>query len=338
MKFCPQCNSEYKDSIYFCLKDGAILKYLYETPGSEFSKSETKRSIPKPSGNTLTSFSEDTFLHITAETVISGFTKESKNQEETETVSDNSVSKFSKQTIFLISSIALFSGLIVIGGFFFGFKYINSKNDLLLPNNQQGEFSNTTSLSNSENNNSSNPNNIGNSSFGEVGNINGLENTANSSPTINQTQISDNNPPNQKTSPAGGKEKKQSPTPVSIEIPEEPTRTPVVIITPTPNWKPPTPKPMPTTVSGGVVNGKAIKLVTPPYPEIARRFGAFGSVHVEVLIDENGNVISAKATSGHNLLKSPAENAARASKFSPTYLSGVRVKVSGMIIYNFRPN
>jgi outer membrane biosynthesis protein TonB len=54
-----------------------------------------------------------------------------------------------------------------------------------------------------------------------------------------------------------------------------------------------------------------------------------------VLIDENGNVVAAHATSGHPLLAAAAVNAARSSKFTPTKLSGQPVKVNGVIIYNF---
>jgi protein TonB len=84
-----------------------------------------------------------------------------------------------------------------------------------------------------------------------------------------------------------------------------------------------------------VLNGKAIRLVTPPYPAIARSAHASGAVQVQVLIDENGNVISASAVSGHPLLRAAAQAAAMSSKFSPTKLSGQPVKVNGVIIYNF---
>ncbi len=99
---------------------------------------------------------------------------------------------------------------------------------------------------------------------------------------------------------------------------------------------PPPPKPTPhAPISGGVLNGKAVHLVTPPYPAIARSAHASGAVNVQVLIDENGNVISAHATSGHPLLQPAARAAALASKFTPTKLSGQPVKVNGVIIYNF---
>ncbi len=110
----------------------------------------------------------------------------------------------------------------------------------------------------------------------------------------------------------------------------------IQIKTPTPTPKP-TEKPVPKTISGGVVNGKAVNLVKPPYPAAARAVQASGAVNVQVTIDERGNVISASAVSGHPLLRASAVQAARASKFSPTQLSGQPVKVTGVIVYNFVP-
>jgi TonB family protein len=90
-------------------------------------------------------------------------------------------------------------------------------------------------------------------------------------------------------------------------------------------------------ISGGVVNGKATNLVRPVYPPQAKAVNAGGAVNVEVIIDEQGNVISATAVSGHPLLRAAAVDAARQSKFNPTILSGQPVKVSGVIVYNFVP-
>ncbi|MGH9821491.1 MAG: TonB family protein, partial [Pyrinomonadaceae bacterium] len=56
---------------------------------------------------------------------------------------------------------------------------------------------------------------------------------------------------------------------------------------------------------------------------------------VQVLVDENGDVISATAASGHPLLRAAAESAARDAKFSPTLISGQPVKISGVITYVF---
>lgn len=94
---------------------------------------------------------------------------------------------------------------------------------------------------------------------------------------------------------------------------------------------------LPTVGGGGVLNGKATSLPKPVYPAAAKALHAGGSVSVQVLIDENGKVISASAISGHPLLRASAVSAAQGATFSPTLLSGQPVKVSGVIVYNFVP-
>jgi protein TonB len=90
-------------------------------------------------------------------------------------------------------------------------------------------------------------------------------------------------------------------------------------------------------ISGGVLNGKAVSKPEPEYPEIAKAAGARGTVTVQIVLDEDGNVVSASAISGHPLLQQAAVAAARQAKFSPTRLSGQPVRVSGVITYNFVP-
>jgi protein TonB len=89
-------------------------------------------------------------------------------------------------------------------------------------------------------------------------------------------------------------------------------------------------------VSAGVLSGKAIARPQPPYPQMARAAGIEGAVVVEVTVSESGSVISARAVSGHPLLRDAAVQAARGWRFSPTQLSGVPVKVIGTITFNFR--
>ena len=60
------------------------------------------------------------------------------------------------------------------------------------------------------------------------------------------------------------------------------------------------------TISGGVLNGKAISLPKPAYPQMAKQVKASGTVVVQVLVDEKGNVVTAQAISGHPLLQAPA--------------------------------
>ena len=92
---------------------------------------------------------------------------------------------------------------------------------------------------------------------------------------------------------------------------------------------------IPASINGGVLNGKAISLPKPEYPEAARAVKAEGTVVVQITIDENGDIFSAEATSGHPLLRAAAVEAAKAAKFAPTRLNGEPVKVSGVLTYNF---
>ena len=109
----------------------------------------------------------------------------------------------------------------------------------------------------------------------------------------------------------------------------------------------------PKMIKQGVVNGKATSLPKPEYPDALRDAGVDGVVAVTVTIDEFGAVIQAeadlvdqrvrKAEDGTILepsvvdpqLRASAETAARGAKFAPTILSGVPVRVTGQIVYNF---
>ena len=116
-----------------------------------------------------------------------------------------------------------------------------------------------------------------------------------------------------------------------------PVETPPVVVAPpvVPEPQPVKEPPAVKIVSGGVVNGNATSLPKPIYSVAARAVNAQGTVDVQVLIDESGRVVSAKAVSGHPLLRLAAENAARSARFTPTTLSKVPVKVTGVIVYNF---
>ncbi|MBA3633283.1 MAG: TonB family protein [Acidobacteria bacterium] len=117
------------------------------------------------------------------------------------------------------------------------------------------------------------------------------------------------------------------------EIYATPASTPYKLPTP---YQTPTPNnPSSGKTMSGVLNGKATNLPKPPYPAVAKTVRATGAVTVQVTVDENGNVVSANAVSGHPLLRASAEQAARQAKFSPTLLSGKPVKVTGVIVYNF---
>jgi TonB family protein len=87
--------------------------------------------------------------------------------------------------------------------------------------------------------------------------------------------------------------------------------------------------------SGGVLASESVERVNPDYPPLAKAARVSGAVVVEVMIDEEGNVTSARAVSGHPLLRDSAVTAARGWRFKPTLLSGQPVKVVGTITFNY---
>jgi periplasmic protein TonB len=103
--------------------------------------------------------------------------------------------------------------------------------------------------------------------------------------------------------------------------------------------KPPTPlveKP-PTTqrVTSVVLSSKAVALPQPPYPMMAKQMRIQGLVSVQILVDEQGKVISAQVVSGNPALSTAARDAALRARFTPTTLNGQPVKIQGVINYNF---
>ena len=89
------------------------------------------------------------------------------------------------------------------------------------------------------------------------------------------------------------------------------------------------------TPTGEVINGKAISLPKPQYPTLAIAYKITGRAIVRVLIDERGDIVSAKMFCGDSVFKESVERAARNAKFGVTLLSNQPVKVSGIITYNF---
>lgn len=99
-----------------------------------------------------------------------------------------------------------------------------------------------------------------------------------------------------------------------------------------------TTKKLTKTISFGVINDRAIDLIKPNYPENFVELSVYGQVRVNVLIDENGFVVSAKAHSGNSLFYGESVKAALKSKFEPLTLSGKPVRIMGVINYIFLPN
>jgi TonB family protein len=79
------------------------------------------------------------------------------------------------------------------------------------------------------------------------------------------------------------------------------------------------------------------KKVLPSYPTAARTARISGRVVVMVEVDENGKVVSAKATEGPGILRQSAENAAKQWEFNPAKRNGVAVRASQRLEFNFQP-
>ncbi|MFL6281759.1 MAG: VWA domain-containing protein [Pyrinomonadaceae bacterium] len=142
-----------------------------------------------------------------------------------------------------------------------------------------------------------------------------------------------------------------TPTPEPPPAAPAPTPTPEVAATRPAARATPTPAPSPSEVSrpapvderarqkgpisGGVLNSKAVSLPRPNYPSAAKSVGAQGRVVIELMIDETGKVVKARAISGHPLLQKAAVAAALQARFSPTMLSGEPVSIIGTISYTF---
>lgn len=75
--------------------------------------------------------------------------------------------------------------------------------------------------------------------------------------------------------------------------------------------------------------------ILPTIPTLARSSQTQGSVNVVVVIDEQGNVISAKAIDGPVVLRQAAENAARQWKFRPATRNGIAIQTTQTIRFDF---
>lgn len=364
MKFCPKCNAQYDYDMSFCLEDGtplqiqapnigentvAIPQNLSVQPTTEAENNSEKtlvlpqNSLPQTniqSGN----ISEETVAFPKTEepkpTIASTESrnnqpgnwnnKQTNPQQQPQSLPNQSFltspeyeSEPRKSKTGLLIGLAA-AALVLIGtavGAVFYFQNQPSK-DFAAANSLNINKSNSLQTNNSDGNTSVNTLQI----FPENSNVSNILASNPTEKTNSKTIATTENTPRA--------------TPTSENKQTVETDDPVPIKTATPLSTPvrPTPQPnIPKSVSGGVLNGKAINLVRPPYPPAARAIRASGAVNVQVTIDENGDVVAAYAVSGHPSLRLSAEQAARASKFSPTTISGQKVKVTGTIVYNFTP-
>jgi len=92
----------------------------------------------------------------------------------------------------------------------------------------------------------------------------------------------------------------------------------------------------PVRVGGRVQPPKAIALVRPNYPPLARQAHIQGQVQIDAILDEQGNVIEMKVVSGPPLLYQAALDALKKWKYEPTYLNDQPIAVEMIVTITFQ--
>lgn len=94
----------------------------------------------------------------------------------------------------------------------------------------------------------------------------------------------------------------------------------------------------PVRVGGRVREPKPVVRMEPAYPPLARQTHIQGSVIIDAILDERGNVVEMKVLSGPPLLIQSALDAVGRWKYEPTYLNDEPVPVQLNVTVTFRLN
>lgn len=92
----------------------------------------------------------------------------------------------------------------------------------------------------------------------------------------------------------------------------------------------------PLRVGGHVRAPKAIVIVQPEYPPLAREAHIQGQVRIDAVLDEQGNVVEMKVVSGPPLLYQAALDALKKWKYEPTYLNDQPIAVQMIVTITFQ--
>jgi len=321
MKICPACQTTYTDdSLRFCMKDGTPLDNFQELTAAPEMEEEQTVFAPERSPKMVVPLNEPE-PQVAAPPPVAPVNQQKPTQSQPQRKSNAGI----------LIGLGALGVLILLGIGGFGAWWLlgsrgNRTNEIAIANSNANPNQNAN-LSTNENL-SANANSNANANV----NLNVNANLKTPTPTPTRTPTPTPTPANRNANLSNANNVLNTNANLAANANlQRPTPSPLA--TPTPQ-KPP----QPTTISGGVVNGRAVNLPKPPYPPAARALRASGVVNVQVLIDENGRVVSAQAVSGHPLLRGAAESAARQARFNPTMLSNQPVKVSGTIVYNFNIN
>ncbi len=340
MKFCPICKARYDEEILrFCTKDGTPL-IDEEQPNFTALPSESdlgEETIVRRKNLPPTSDSDFEIKHNSSPRIVIPMADESAVEEsKTESVRTKTTPSIRRQPLPQKSNTAktvfltVLGTLVIIAGAGGIFWFLDNQNSVVT--NQNANFNtNLNSIDINLNTNLTIDNSLANFNFNSNVNANSNSNananlktpTPTRTPTVAPTpnenaNINNNGAINANTNSNLPSNSNLSPRP-------SPSATPTL----------PSGEPSNRPVNAGILNSRAVNLTKPAYPPLARQMRAGGQVVVQVLVDEAGNVTSAKATSGNALLRAPAEAAARQSRFNPVRVDNQAVKATGIVLYNF---
>lgn len=322
MKFCPKCDAQYGYEMSYCLEDGTPL---------QIRSSNDDKNAMRASQNTSVNFADgaekfgDKPLIIPQNSFPKTNISSEKISEETVILANPSQPTFPaakneprKSKIGFLIGLAT-AGFLLIAAMIGAVVYFQNR-----PPKSSAANDLSTNASNSTQVNNSDADADGSASQISSENSANKLNSIPAGKTNSKINASAKKTPESSPSISGETQKIEADNSESVKtaaLPPDPV-------------KPTSQLTVSSSVSGGIPNRKSISLIKPSYPPAAKAVRASGRVDVQVTIDESGEVVAAYAVSGHPSLRLSAEQAARASKFSP---SAVKGNMTGNIVYNFTP-
>ncbi|CAN5583306.1 hypothetical protein BH20ACI4_BH20ACI4_01890 [soil metagenome] len=339
MKYCPVCQTRFDEEIIrFCTKDGTPLiddeaPNFVELPSEDLESNEeddfgAETVIRRKSAESEITNVEPRLGETSQRMVIPTSETPPENQQvRAKQVSYQQPPPTKKTSTAAVVFLTIVGTIVVIGGGLGIYWLMSGKSSTVANSNSNLNANQDTNLNTNLD--------IDNSLFNINSDANANANTntnANTSPSPTPTKTPSPTPTRTPTpSPTPDEDNTNTDNSNSgAPVNTRPTSTPTARPTPS--------QPSNSPVNVGNMNSRAISLSKPVYSPLAKQMRAAGQVPVQVMVDESGKVISAKATSGHPLLRQAAENAARSSRFNPVRVSGQAVKSVGTVVYNFVGN
>jgi TonB family protein len=104
----------------------------------------------------------------------------------------------------------------------------------------------------------------------------------------------------------------------------------------TPPPPPPPARPVLMRVGAAYMESKLLRKVEWAYPMIDTQKRLDINLHLEVTVDEQGNVQAVRIIRGHPFLDETAVEAVKKWRFTPTYLNGIPIKVIFDLVLPYR--